>query len=419
LAAFFVCACSGSVSGPGDGDGDVADGDAGYDYDDDEYDHDRENDHDMVECTVVVEDGDSLQQAADGANPGDAICIRSGDYAPFKITRSGNQQEPIVFMAYPGEERQVRITRDDFSMSQGIKVEDAEHIVIDGLWVDQVNQGIFVLRSNFIVVRNNLVTDIGQECLRFKWSDDGAFIDNLVHGCGRRASEGMNGEGIYVGSGDEPNDDTHGALIRGNHIYDVTDEGIELKGATYECTVEYNIVHDLACKDGGGIKVSRADGDDISRKQPGHIVRGNIVYNVSTRTQYSDGNGINVHRGARVYNNVAYGNQHYGIRIDDKSGFDYDVEVYHNTFFNNGSGEVGLFDGISPDMQNNLGYSGTGNMDAQTGYFENAAEGDFHLKAGSDPIDAGNDVGVAEDIEKTSRPQGDGFDMGAYEFKNP
>jgi hypothetical protein len=183
--------------------------------------------------------------------------------------------------------------------------------------------------------------------------------------------------------------------------------------------VELNIVHDLVCKDGGGIKVSRADNDNIDLKESGHIARGNIVYNIETRTQYSDGNGINIHRGALVYNNVSFGNQHYGIRIDDKSGFDYNAEIYHNTLFDNDSGAVGLFDDISPDMRNNLGPDTAGNMVAQSVMFVDAAEGNFHLLPDSDPIDAGEDAGITEDIEGISRPPGAGFDMGAYEFQFP
>ena len=80
---------------------------------------------------------------------------------------------------------------------------------------------------------------------------------------------------------------------------------------------------------------------------------------------------------------------------------------------------VGIFDGISPDMRNNLGPDSAGNLVAQANYFVNAAGGNFHLMVGSDPIDAGEDVGITVDIEGTARPQGGGFDIGAYEFKTP
>ena len=49
--------------------------------------------------------------------------------------------------------------------------------------------------------------------------------------------------------------------------------------------------------------------------------------------------------------------------------------------------------------------------------FVNPATGDYHLAAGSPAIDAGTDAGVTADIDGVARPQGKGYDMGAYEFK--
>jgi len=54
--------------------------------------------------------------------------------------------------------------------------------------------------------------------------------------------------------------------------------------------------------------------------------------------------------------------------------------------------------------------------------FVDAAGGDFHLREGSPAIDAGLDLrgaGVAEDFAGTPRPQGAGYDLGAYEYRGP
>jgi hypothetical protein len=367
-------------------------------------------------CTLVLEPGASLQEAADAAVPGDVICLRAGDYGTFDVTVSGTEAQPIVFKAYPGERRQARITAPDPHEAHGIFMDGAAYIVVDGLWVDRVNQGVYIRYSDHVTVQNCLVTNIGQECLRFKFSDFGAFIGNEVHDCGLRASEGLNGEGIYVGSGEENGDDTHGVLVRGNVIWNATDEGIELKGYTYDCVLEGNVIHDLVIKDGGAIHVATPDFDDAALRDSGHVVAGNITYNIQTRTEWSDGNGLCIMRGATVYNNLSYGNQHYGIRVDDKLMLGGQVLLYHNTLFDNGSGPLGLFDGVTPDARNNLGPDLPGDMAASAEMFVDAAAGDFHLAAGSAPIDAGSDVGITVDLEGTPRPQGGGFDMGAYEF---
>ncbi len=79
------------------------------------------------------------------------------------------------------------------------------------------------------------------------------------------------------------------------------------------------------------------------------------------------------------------------------------------------------------------GFTGTGNIDANPlfvtpGYWDDNGtpedleddvwvDGDYHLQDASPCIDSGTAVSAPdEDIEGTPRPQGDGFDMGAYEF---
>jgi hypothetical protein len=362
-------------------------------------------------CTQVLSGGADLATIANAAAPGDVICLRAGNYAGFTLTRGGTASAPLVIKAHPGEERQARLTHESSTTGYGIRIENADYVILEALWIDKVNQGIYIRDSNYVQAWNNLVTEVGQECMRFKLSDFGAFVGNTIRGCGRKA--GANGEGIYVGSGESPGDDTHGVLVRGNDISDTTHEGIELKGFTYDCIVEHNVVHDLTVADGGAIHVGTTEAG--ADNESGHIVRGNIVFNTKTTTVYSDGNGINFHRGGMVYNNVLYDNQHFGIRIDDKKGLKGVVKVFHNTMLGNGSGALGIFDGAAPDVRNNLGPTTVDNLAASADLFVQASAGDFHLKPGSAAIDKGSDVGVSTDLEGTARPQGAGFDYGAYE----
>jgi hypothetical protein len=68
---------------------------------------------------------------------------------------------------------------------------------------------------------------------------------------------------------------------------------------------------------------------------------------------------------------------------------------------------------IYSDIQG--GYTGTGNINADP-MFVSPASGDFHLRQGSPCIDTGTLSGApSTDLEGNSRPQGDGYDMGAYE----
>jgi len=370
---------------------------------------------DAASCTKIVQPGAALDTVANAASPGDVICLHAGTYAGFTMSNSGTASAPIVIRAYPGEELQAKLTNNSSTSGYGVRVNSSAYLVIEGLWIDKVNQGIYVKESDHIQVRYNKVTEVGQECLRFKLSDFGAFVGNTVKGCGRKT--GANGEGIYVGSGESPGDDTHGALVSGNDVSDTTHEGIELKGFTHDCIVEGNRVHDLSVHDGGGIHVTTTE--TTAPNESGHIVRGNVVYNITTVTSYADGNGINFQRGGQLYNNVLYGNQHYGLRVDDKRGLKGTVKVYHNTMYQNASGALGVYDGLSPDVRNNLGPTGADNLAAAAQMFVKPASGDFHLVSGAAPIDKGSDVGVATDIEGVSRPQGAGYDYGAHERPGP
>ena len=364
-------------------------------------------------CTQVLSAGADLAAIANAAAPGDVICLHAGEYAGFTLTQGGTQSAPLVIKANPGEEQLAVLTNNSSTTGYGIRIDAADYVIVEALSIDKVNQGIYVKDSNYVQAWNNKVTEVGQECLRFKQSDFGAFIGNTVAGCGRKT--GANGEGIYVGSGESPGDDTHGVLVSGNDISDTTHEGIELKGFTYDCIVENNVLHDLTVVDGGAIHVTTTE--STANNESGHVVRGNIVHGVKTTTAYSDGNGIDIMRGATVYNNVLYDNQHYGIRVDDKSGLEGTVKVFHNTMLGNGSGALGLFDGVAPDVRNNLGPTSADNLAATADLFVQASSGDFHLKPGSAAIDKGQDVGVATDLEGTPRPQGSGYDYGAYEHK--
>ena len=62
--------------------------------------------------------------------------------------------------------------------------------------------------------------------------------------------------------------------------------------------------------------------------------------------------------------------------------------------------------------------SGTGNIGTDP-LFVDASTGDYHLQTGSPCIDAGTSQNApSTDFEGTNRPQGVGFDIGAYEYSN-
>jgi hypothetical protein len=68
------------------------------------------------------------------------------------------------------------------------------------------------------------------------------------------------------------------------------------------------------------------------------------------------------------------------------------------------------------------GYNGEGNIDADPLFKKAQPPGkpDFHLKAGSPAIDIGTAGGAPDtDLDGKPRPDGEGYDLGAYEYQQP
>jgi parallel beta-helix repeat protein len=259
----------------------------------------------------------------------------------------------------------------------------------------------------------------------------------------------------------------HHSIIRNNDLHDCTEAGVESGWSDY-VTVENNVVHDNAWYSswaGSGISLwDQRDVDDETGYK--NIVSSNVVYNNKnfipfleySYSQITDGEGIviddnkntetnNVPYEGRtlIANNVAYGNGSEGIAVYESQH----VDVVNNTMFHN-SAEPGLRDqelgvNVSDDVVvvNNVmaplsnNWAGRANGTSITWDFNVQAENvavqgpndiladptfvdatcnDFRLARGSAGIDNGTSLlAPATDVLQAPRPQGDGFDCGAYE----
>ncbi|HEX9926818.1 MAG TPA: choice-of-anchor Q domain-containing protein, partial [Anaerolineae bacterium] len=79
------------------------------------------------------------------------------------------------------------------------------------------------------------------------------------------------------------------------------------------------------------------------------------------------------------------------------------IRAEHNLYFANAANEVGTI-------------SSSNNLEADP-RFVDPTSGDFHLGEGSRAIDNGLDGGITVDLDGLLRPQGKGFDIGAFEFE--
>lgn len=279
-----------------------------------------------------------------------------------------------------------------------------------------MQDGIFIHNSSNIVFRRNTIHDVGQACIAVQKNSSFVTVeDNVCFNTGLNTGEF--GEGIYIGTGSLGDlDNTNNVIVRNNIIHDTTDEGIELKPGTYENIVEGNLLYNISTPFGptvGAIEISeRNAGNQSWTGNPSHIIRDNIVYSSVT--------AIRLGTGSTAYNNLIYNIQsgHYGIYVNNINGDGFTRFIYHNTVDLPSSNTMVVAAGTA-DIKNNIGPGTTNNIASSDSFYVNKAEGNYHLVAGSAPIDAGLDLTatVPTDIDGNSR--GPNPDLGAYEFGDP
>lgn len=185
-----------------------------------------------------------------------------------------------------------------------------------------------------------------------------------------------------------------------------------------DCVVEHNTFIGPRNTSSGGACLYFGDGSNL-------IVR----YNIFKDTDLA---GIYYHT---EYMSI-YGNIFYNLDSGIYSGTSTTCTAYHNVFKNVGSPIRGtnmivknnIFDTDAAhpnpfrvtklqESHNHYNYWTEGEQGTVGDpLFVDAENGDFHLQSGSPCIDAGTDVGIAEDMDGVSMPQGNHPDIGAFEL---
>jgi len=374
----------------------------------------------------------TLQYAANTVIAGDSVLTLPGDYVGFDLRGvDGTESDTIVFMAWGDS---VRITSNNPRTNDGINLEGPDWVVIDGFTVIGVTRnGIRLVTAEHITIKNNACLNNSRGILT-------GFVEYVVienNLCAYSWDE----HGIYhSNSGDHP-------IIRYNTCHDNNGCGIHMNGD------------------------SSMGGDGLITDA---IVEGNILYGNGA----AGGSGINCDGVAesRIFNNLLYDNHASGIslyKIDAKHG-SYNTKVYNNTIinaddgrwcvnigtdseadtvynnilipFHSWRGSISIHDESLTDFYSNynivldrmsidggdsrislsewqgMGYD-THSMlaDSMHHIFVDWENGDYHLLPTSQAVDSGTSivsVFVTYDLDGVSRPYGNGYDIGAYEY-NP
>ncbi len=245
--------------------------------------------------------------------PGDRVVLHGTLAGPIVIRGRGSPDRPIVVSAAPG------------SVVKGaVVIEDARHIVVDGLTVRDSPQAAFILRdgAEAITIRNSQASASAIGI----WIGAGAggdhrILDNVVHD---NQGDGIAIDVINASPGQE-------TVIAGNQVFRNGIHGVEINGNHY--IVEHNIVHDngFATSGASGIHTYAKDATEDAGKH--NIIRYNISYgNIDRSAQ--DGNGIQLDQWCddnQVYFNLAFDNDGAGIVLFDAAN----NVIENNTLYGN------------------------------------------------------------------------------------
>jgi len=394
--------------------------------------------------------------------PGDFIVMRGGTWKDVSKdgfflrvqNKSGSPPTgaagtgPITIMGYPGE--QVLIDRSNLSDNQaggGISSADgARQRLGCGAWVTITNLKVESgFNDGMINVQNASGNPAGSH-----WR----VVNNEMTAVSCQVNTKCRGGGVS-GAG-------LGGYWVGNHVHDVYDKpdlatsfenhGFYMEGiGSYE--VAYNLIENIV--GGNGIQTHSTAGPDYRTNNAS--IHHNLIRSVGKH-------GVNIGNGSEagiaVYNNVVHGADVAGLRISSDKLIG--AKIYNNTFFDtdrlgrggvraalmndanlragsveirnnivvpNGAGRGYLggsvgFGVVAGTMSNNMWFNGSGPVQGSANVTGNpkflSAETDFHLSNDSPAIDVGSTIVsglVTNDFEiSTSRPQGRGFDLGAYEL---
>lgn len=389
--------------------------------------------NDSYPGTSIDSSFQTLQHAADIAEPGDSFYVSAGNYSGFDIRTSGTPELPIVFKAL---EENVVIDFHNSRTNDGINIENVSWIVIDGFNViDQPRAGIRAAVSDFIIIKNNYCDNNGKWGIFTGFTDD-ILIENNI--CSNSNDE----HGIYVSnSSDRP-------IVRNNHCFGNNGCGLHFNGdfsmggdgIISNAVIEGNIIHDNGNAGGSAINMdgvqnslilnnliykNHSTGIAMYMIDAAEGSKNNKVFN-NTIINPSDARWgilcVNGSAGNILYNNIIinYHSFRGSIAVDEASRenfiSDYNI-VVDRLSADDGNSNMGL------EEWQDLGYD----LHSETAMPENEIfsdylSNDYSIKEFSQAYNKGTDLVnpfLSEDINDIPRPQNGAFDIGAYEYYNP
>jgi parallel beta-helix repeat protein len=391
----------------------------------------------------------SIQKGASSVGPGSTVIVLPGDYPErVQVTRSGASGAPITFRA------QGAVTMRGFTV-------DADYVALVGFDISNTPNdwddgwGIF-LQGSYCLIEDNYVHYATRGGISI-WASPGNYANtsHCVVRNNRLYRNAMAGIALYGRDN----------LVEGNEIWgtiqyhpkwinppDYVDaDGMRFFGSGH--TIRGNYIHDISLQDPENVNphidcfqtwsdASSEAGHDIVFEQNRCVNPNQGMYAFMLKDAHN----------LTIRNNIiqAFGGVNTGAGANDH------LTIVNNVFasdfsFSGGSG-IGLGDCPHSTVENNIfydipgraisvdsasaqglaiGYNSAYHSDGTTPagspyandlwnvdpLFVDPAAADFHLRPGSPLIDAGDNLGsVTNDFDDIPRPQGAGYDIGAFEY---
>ncbi len=370
------------------------------------------------ETLCVPSEFSDIQAAVDVVRAGQTVLVANGTYRGFRVTTSGTSTQQITIKA----EEDVLINQPNPYPGNGISLHNVNYVTIDGFTVDGNSfnpdriynydyAGIAARRASpdnpmrGIKILNNTVKNAIPANLELGNLSHSLIEGNISYNAqaALRSGGAFAGIGLYLANSGSDN-----TIIRNNHFYNNASYGIHINGDQH---------------------VSGGDG-----LVTGLLIEGNILKNNGKNGISMDGVQESI-----IQNNLFIGNGKHsirGFRIDASEGSK-NLVIVNNTMVGNESAlkiseDLGghiIFNNIMVDNDNGImldssNYTGSSNMVNSANpsdLFVDHNRGDYRLRLGSQAIDTGRSTFSGEsaptlDLSGGIRPQGGGYDLGAFEY---